>query len=298
MRDQRKLLRLLQFLTSLSGGFGQSRQEIADRLEVSPRTVYRYLETIREAGFIIEHKNGYYHIPKQNSNKELNNLLYFSSEESYVLQQAISYIDENSAIKQSLVSKLYSLYSSRHIAHTILQRTMGEKVRKLCDAIENKQQVTLKAYRSANSSKIADRVVEPFAFTTNYISLWGYDVAKQQNRVFKTARIGEVLPSETKWQYPSAHHAAESDIFRVAGDNPVYVKIKMRLRAAELLKEEYPLATKAITPYGKEHYIYEGRVNGFDAVSRFTLGLMDEVEVLEPEELKDFLNAKIERRMF
>ena len=299
MSDQYKIQRILQLLVDLSGGYGKTKQQIAEKLEITPRTVYRYLDTIRSVGFVVESRDGYIHIPQNNPhNKDLSHLLYFSSEESYILQQAIHYIDDNSTIKQDLINKLYSLYNSRQVAQTIMHTSMGENVRKLCDAMEFEKQVTLINYRSANAARITHRHIEPFEFTTNYISVWGYDLNKQENRVFKTARIEDVEINNSNWQHKDKHQSKETDIFRLAGDNPTPVKIKMSLRATELLKEEYPLSKELVRLDGGNRFIFEGTVNGFQGVSRFILGLMDEVEVLEPEELKEFLNDKIKNRRF
>ena len=84
----------------------------------------------------------------------------------------------------------------------------------------------------------------------------------------------------------------------MAGGKPLHVKLTMKLRAAELLKEEYPLAKELIHPDRNGHFIFEGTVNGFEAISRFILGLMDEVEVLEPPDLKAYLNRKIKNKNF
>lgn len=300
MNDQNKIQRVLQLLVDLSVGYGKTKNQIAEKLDIHPRTVYRYLETIMSVGFVIEkNRGGYFHIPQNNPfNRDLSHLLYFSREESQILQEAIRYIDDTSAVKQHLTKKLYSLYNSRQVAQTIINESMGKNVRKLCDAMEFEKQVTLINYRSANASKINSRRIEPFEFTTNYISVWGYDLDKQKNRVFKTARIEDVEISNHYWQHKDKHQSKETDIFRVAGDNPVKVKLTMKLRAAELLKEEYPLSKDLIRPDGNGHFIFEGTVNGFQAVSRFILGLMDEIEVLEPEELKGFLNDKVKNRRF
>jgi len=299
MKDQNKIQRILQLLVDLSGGYGKTKEQIAERLEITPRTVYRYLDTIRSVGFVIENREGYIRIPQSNPyNKDLSNLLYFSSEESQILQEAIQYIDDTSAVKQNLINKLYSLYNSRQVAQTIINESMGENVRKLCDAMELEKQATLVNYRSANAAKITHRRIEPFEFTTNYISVWGYDLDKHENRVFKTARIENVEISNAYWKHRDKHKSQETDIFRVAGGKPLHVKLTMKLRAAELLKEEYPLAKELIHPDRNGHFIFEGTVNGFEAISRFILGLMDEVEVLEPEELREFLNGKMESRRF
>ncbi|NPA37206.1 MAG: HTH domain-containing protein, partial [Chlorobi bacterium] len=90
MNDQAKIERVIRLIILLSKHFGLTIKEIADKLEVSERTAYRYIETFRNAGLIIEkNKNGFFKLEKNNPyNKELNDLLHFSEEESYILQKA------------------------------------------------------------------------------------------------------------------------------------------------------------------------------------------------------------------
>lgn len=42
-----------------------SKQEIIERLELSDRSFYRYLNTLREASFVITSENSYYTIAKK-----------------------------------------------------------------------------------------------------------------------------------------------------------------------------------------------------------------------------------------
>ncbi|MFW6327443.1 MAG: helix-turn-helix domain-containing protein, partial [Bacteroidota bacterium] len=56
MGNQNKLSRMLQILLYLSGNYGHSRKEIAERFGINERTVYRYLSTFKEAGLVLEEK--------------------------------------------------------------------------------------------------------------------------------------------------------------------------------------------------------------------------------------------------
>ena len=113
MEDQHKLQRLLEMLLYLSSGIKYSREEIAKRFDMAERSVYRYIKTFREAGFIIPQPlDGLYYIDKQSPYfKEIDELLHFSKEEAYILQKAIHSISNENLLKQKLVNKLYSLYT-------------------------------------------------------------------------------------------------------------------------------------------------------------------------------------------
>lgn len=299
MSDQEKINRTLQILIELNNHFGVRIKTLSERYDVSERTIYRYLGTFKEIGFVLEKNDGYWKIATNNEpNKDISELLHFSKEESYILQKAIHSIDENNQIKQNLVQKLYSLYSSRNIAETIVKDNTGENVRKLCDAIENKKQVILQNYKSARGATISDREVEPFAFTTNYISLWCFDLKKKENRLFKTARIGQVKSKLRDWQHETKHRQQELDVFRMAGKEQIHITLDMTMRAANLLTEEYPLAEKYLTSIPLDRYRFQGIIHSFAGAGRFILGLMDEIEVKEPEGFKRFLNKKIEKKKF
>ncbi|MCF8328342.1 MAG: WYL domain-containing protein [Bacteroidales bacterium] len=299
MTDQEKIKRTLKVLMDLPSPFGITINELSTRHDITERTVYRYIRTLRETGFVIENNNGYFKIDKdQQTSKDISELLHFSREESYVLQKAIHNLDENNVIKQNLVQKLYSLYNSRNIANSIIQKNVGENVRLLCDAIDNKSRVVLKNYQSANGSTISDRKVEPCAFTTNYISLWGYDLEKNDNRLFKTARIGKVESSYEAWKYEHKHLQQELDVFRMAGKEQTHIILDMSMRAANLMTEEYPLSEKYLTSIPHNRFRFQGIIHSYHGAGRFILGLMDEIEVIEPEDFKKYLNKKIEKKRF
>lgn len=51
MSDQPKIERILKLIIFLSTGAGHTIEDISEALEISERTVYRYLETLQRAGF-------------------------------------------------------------------------------------------------------------------------------------------------------------------------------------------------------------------------------------------------------
>ncbi len=295
MEEHRKLKTLLELLMYLSSGIKYSLSQIMERFELSDRTTRRYLKLLRDAGFIIPRPtNGLYYIDKTSPYfKEISELLHFSREEAFILKRAIHSIDNQNLLKQNLINKLYSLYDSPGIAHTLVKLQQPHNIHQITQAIKNKNKVVLCGYRSANSKGLKDRLVEPFDFTTNYISTWAYDLEDQRCKTFKNTRITSVRILNEPWENEALHLMPPIDVFRISSPEQIHVKLQLSLRACELLKEEYPLAEEHITPAGESSFLFETTVCGFEGVGRFVLGLIHEIKILEPIELKNFLAERV-----
>ncbi|HOH55143.1 MAG TPA: WYL domain-containing protein [Paludibacteraceae bacterium] len=257
---------------------------------MSSRSVYRYIDTFREAGFVIKKSNNCPKLDKSSPYfKDISQLIHFTEEEAYILKSAIESIDENNLLKQNLKTKLYTVYDYNILAETIVSGKNGRNVAQLVQAIENKNTVILKNYASAHSNDIRDRYVEPYAFTTNYVQIWSYCPEENKNKLFKISRIGtvEILP-ET-WQYEADHRAGYIDIFRMNSDHTTPVKLKLNLRAANLLVEEFPLASKYLTQLSENEWMLVTDVCSMDGVGRFVMGLLDDIEIVESPELQKYI---------
>lgn len=299
MADQPKLERLLRLLMMLSGSFGNSMAGIAQHLGTSQRTAYRYLETLRDAGFIITRNDNLIRVDKESPYlRDISDLLHFTREEAWILNRAILMLDDETYVKQSLARKLYALYDLKGVPYPVVKRENSEKVVNLIRAIENKHIVLLTGYQSSNSSTVADREVEPFEFTLNYSYIWCLDITSHENKLFKTARIGTVKILQKSWEHENDHKSEDTDIFRITGVEKIKVKLILTLRAANLLVEEYPMAEEFIKPADNQQFVFSGWVRSYEGIGRFILGLMDEVVVLVPQKLKTFLNYKIRKKKF
>jgi len=297
MADQPRLDRLLRLLMMLSSGIGYSVKAISEHLEISERSVYRYLETLRDAGFIVIRNNQLFSIDRNSPYlKEIGDLLHFTREESWILNKAIQALDDETVIKQNLAAKLYALYDLKGVPYPIVKKENSEKVIRLIRAIESKTCVILHGYQSSNSSTITDRVVEPYEFTLNYGYIWCYEHESGLNKLFKTARIMEVKMTAMAWKFEEQHQPEPMDIFRIHGPDKIRVKMIMTMRAANLLTEEYPMAEEFIHACGNNIFEYKGWVTSFEGIGRFILGLYEDVRVISPPRLKTYLKQKLGRR--
>ena len=283
MEPHKKLQKLLELIMLLSNGIKYSKEEIMDRFDLPARSFDRYIKTLRDAGFIIPYPhNGLYWINKESPYfQEISELLHFSREEAHILYDAIHSINNENLLKQNLIRKLYSLYESNNIARTIVKQQQSTVIHDLTKAIKSGSKVILHGYNSANSNKQNDRLVEPFSFTTNFLSTWAYDIDAGCCKTFKNTRISSIQVLNEPWEHESLHQQGFMDVFRISTDRQIPVKLKMTLRAAELIKEEYPLAENHISTTGKNQFLFKAPVCSFEGVGRFVLGLSQEIEILE-----------------
>ena len=299
--DQPKIERLLRLMMMLTANNRYTVEELADKLYTSPRTIYRYIDTFKEAGFLVVKKGDYFRIDKKSRYfKDISQLVHFTEEEAYILNSAIESIDPTNAIKQNLKAKLASVYDFKMLAECVVKGENARNVNSIIEAIEEKKQIVLHNYTSAHSKVVSDRIVEPLAFTTNYIQVWAYEVSSGRNKLFKLSRIGSVEVLEKNWEFENEHNVGMMDIFRITSFEQIPVTLKLGLRAASLLVEEYPLGEKYLTPIPDDsaHYTLNISVCGYEGIGRFVMGLLDDIEIIEGEGLKQFLKERMKLAKF
>ena len=94
--EQPKIERMLRLLKLLTANNRYTISDLANRLQTSDRTIYRYIDSFREAGFVIKKQGDITRIDKSSPYfKDICQLVHFTEEEAYILKSAIENIDEN-----------------------------------------------------------------------------------------------------------------------------------------------------------------------------------------------------------
>ncbi len=289
--DQPKIERLLRLMKLLTANTTYTVDQLAERLNMSRRTIYRYIDTFRDAGFVIKKSGDCIRLDKASPHfKDISQLVHFTEEEAVILKSAIESIDDTNLLKQNLKRKLYADYDNKTLADTVVKGKNAPNIRNLIEAIEEERQVILHGYQSAHGSAVRDRRVEPFAFTTNYVQVWCDDAEDGRCKLFKSSRIGSVELTETPWEHKADHHEGFIDIFRLHGENArTRVQLELGLLAYNLLIEEYPLAERDIKPLGEGRWLLDTEVAGMAGVGRFVVGLLDNIRIIDSPELKAYL---------
>lgn len=292
--DQNKMERLLRLMKLMSGSVNYSIPELGKKLGMSDRTVYRYIDTFKSAGFaVIKLYGDTYKLGKLPKNSvDIDRLVYFSEEEAYLVNSMINQLPSSNSLKTNLKVKLAAVYKSTNIAEFTMSKKTSALVEDLGDAINNKSKVILNGYQSAHSLSTRDRFVEPFAFTSNYTDVYAFDLEDKKNKIFKISRIEGITILGESWTEEASHRKQEVDLFRISGDEPKHIKLQMTMRAKNLLVEEFPLAGKYLRQVGPA-YELETDVYGFEGVGRFVAGLCNDIEILESQELRDYVKAQL-----
>ena len=288
--DHGRILRLLNLMKLLSSNVDYTIRELMDRLAISRRSIFRYLDTLRIAGFAVAKKGTNIHkllsMPKEGIN--LSTLIHFSEEEAYLLHNLIGALTSDCQVAINLENKLAAMFDATSVTEIIGNKITGENIMRLRQAIDEKKQVTLVRYESGNTMSISDRLVEPIKFSSNYRDVYAYEVSTGMTKVFKISRIGLVDISLADWQHEDKHEKIETDCFRMAGKEDIPVTLKMTLKAKNLLIEEYPLASKHISYDGKDWW-FKGNVKDLAGVGRFVIGLADQIHLMETPALSDYI---------
>ena len=267
MLNQHKILRVLQLITFLQEEPHKSVEQLATFLDTTERTIYRYLDLLRECGFDL-HKdsNQRFHIEKDHGDG-----IHFTNEEAQFLKQLVLTNGSKSKLRDSVLSKIYTGSELSMVTSHLINAKNGKIVERLTRAMLNKEQVLLKKYQSINTETISDRVVEPFGFTENYQTVMAYEPASEKNKTYNIDRIGSVEYLSQKFQHEAKHEQQVMDVFGFAYNGQKYpIKLEMSMKEYLLLKAQYPL----IAPFvkyetGKDKYVLEVEVNDLRPIDRY-----------------------------
>ncbi len=160
--DQPKLERLLRLMKLLTANTTYNVDQLAERLQMSRRTIYRYIDTFREAGFVIKKAGDCIRLDKESPHfRDISQLVHFTEEEAVILKNAIENIDDTNLLKQNLKRKLYSVYDNKTLADTVVRGKNAPNIRTLIEAIEQERQAILHSYQSPHGGEVRDRRWSP-----------------------------------------------------------------------------------------------------------------------------------------
>ncbi len=294
--DQPKIERVLRLMKMMTSGNRYTVEELAERLDTSYRSIYRYIDTFKEVGFVVHKEEGaVYRLGKESPYfKDISQLIHFTDEEAHIVNQLIGALDDTNTLKQNLRRKLSSVYNCTSLANSIVKGKNAENVNHIIEAIEEHRQVILHDYSSSHTSSKRDRLVEPIAFTTNYVQIWCYDTSDGKTKLFNTARIGDVEILDTEWQHESEHRCGQIDIFRNMGFEQMRVQLRLGVMSHNLLIEEYPLSERDLTQIDEGHWLLDTMVCNYAGVGRFVMGLIEDIEIIDSPDFVAYLRQKRE----
>ena len=288
--DQPKIERVLRLMQLLSGSRRYTIEELAERLDMSARTIYRYIDTFKSVGYAVRKEGGVPRLVKMDERDDIAQLVHFTDEEAYVVNRLIDALDNGNVLKQSLRRKLRAVCDCSSVVDCVVHGKDAVNVHALIEAIGEKRQVRLVDYASSHSGVVRDRWVEPFEFTSDYNQVWCYDVEDERNKLFKTMRIGRVEVLKEGWMAEEKHVKGFVDVFRFSGPERYRVKMELDVRARNFMVECFPLAEQYMIKVDDELWVMETDVCGLDNVRGFVL-ITEGARIVSSEKL-DVRNEK------
>ena len=280
----------------LSSNVDYTTPELADLLEITERSIYRYIRSFKDNGFVLEKRNPNIHklLKMPLDEIKLDELIQISSEEAFILHTLLLSITGGSQIHINLEQKLAALFDATSITEIIGKKTAAENVRILKKAIDEKECVELIDYESGHTMKVSDRIVEPYGFSTNFADVYAYEPASGICKTFKITRIGWVRPIGAEWEFEEKHEVIDPDCFRMNGKESIPVTLRMTLMAKNLLIEEYPLSMRDIS-YKDGCWLLNTVVKDLAGVGRFFLGLSDQIEIIDSPKLESYIKRRVRK---
>ena len=188
-----KLEMQLNMLLMLADGRGYTIDELCQRLSLSRRNVYYYLEFFRDSHFVVVKKGTRYHIDRTSPFfRKLIEQTAFTEEETLLMRRLLDNAEGHNAIITNLREKLSRFYDLHILNGGEMDEHHAHLVSRLHTAIKLKQMAVLRGYTSLHGGTSRDRLVEPYLLMNDNQEVRCYEPSSGMNKTFKVARMEEV----------------------------------------------------------------------------------------------------------
>lgn len=292
--DKERFDRQLRLLVLLTQDRDTDIDSLSRELQMSRRSIYRYIETFRELGFVVEKRGNRYRVaPSSPFFRRITERIHFTEDEALTINQVLNAVYDRSPQVRHLRQKLSSLYDFDVLARHGVDEHIARNLTTLYDAVKLERVAVLRGYVSPSSGKVSDRMVEPYMFLSENSEVRCYELATGMNKTFKISRAERVDLLDMLWSHKEAHLPFYTDMFGFSGEQLFPVRLVLGPLSARLLIEEVPSAASQLALLDDGRYRLHARVCSYKGVGRFVLGLCDDVEVESPRDFKDYLRARV-----
>lgn len=273
-------------------------KELAERFEVSVRTIYRDLDILSACGIPIyteQGRHGGIHLMEQYS---LNKTLLTDSEQSQVVMALQSLKATGQEDVSAPLSKLKGIFRKDFddwIEIDFSSWSNSDKERELFslirESILRSSPMRFAYINTKGESSI--RVVEPYklVFKGQNWYLFAYCRTKKDFRFFKLSRMEEPRTEEGSF-YRETHPASESNRYHKEQNETITLKLKIDAVAGYRVMDELK---DFVIEFDEENYIIEWQTERNEWLFTYLLGYGDRLEILEPEEIKTEYSSLLQK---
>lgn len=289
-----KFDRQLRLLVLLTTEHSLSVDDISRKLDMSRRSIYRYIDAFRALGFNVRKVGTRYSIDCDSPFfVHISNQIHFSQDEAAILARLLSERYDPTPAERALREKLASLYEVDALRRRGTNDALAANLAALFQAIRQERMAVFHDYRSTKSDVPTDHVVEPYVFMADNKEVRAYELATGCNRTFRVDSIGRVEILDMLWTHTAGHAPYYTDLFHFSGERRFRVKLRMGHVATGLLLENYPGADSYLKLLDDGRHELDVPVCSFLGVGRFVLGIFDDIEVVGSSEFIEWLRARV-----
>lgn len=281
---------------ALSHGRYLSAKMLSEELGIDLRTIYRYLDDIKESDFFKFEKRG----KKMRISRDslfwtsVMKSLFLTDKEAEALQPILEKLDTDNPNIKSVRNKV------REIMANYIEPMAKDADVKIVNntaliqqAIDEQRLCMLRGYTSLHSDSKSDRLVEPFAFLGSKNDVRCYELATKMNKTFKVSRCDSVELLDVNWQFEKKHKVMYTDIFHFSDEKKTRVRLLLGTRAKTILVEEHPEAERYLIPHPDGRWMLDAEYCSMKGVGRFYLGLFEDIEIVDSPKFKEYLTDRI-----
>lgn len=289
-----KFARQLKLMLLLTQNRLLSIEEICNRVGMSRRSVYRYIDAFKSMGFVVKKEGTRYRLDHSSPFfSEIVTGIQFTEAEGVALSQILNSVYNNSAEVRALREKLSNLYNPDILSRHGVDSKLAQNISRIFQAIKEERVVLLRDYNSPSSGQVSNRIVEPYLFINENAEVRCYELSTKMNKTFKVSRCADVELLDLLWSHKEEHMPFYSDLFGFTGDTRLPVSILLGQLSTSVLLEEYPDAQRQMTLQPDGRQLLKTEVCSYVGIARFVLGLYDDIEVVDSPEFKEYLLQRV-----
>lgn len=283
MKDNR-LFRILYYILEKEK---VTANELADKFEVSVRTIYRDIDSISSVGVPIFTTQGKGGGIKIDNEYILNKSLFDANEKEQIIAALQGLEKTNKVYKSELITKLSALFKIKNSNWIEIDftswgsnNTYQDLFNTLKIAIINKNIISF-SYNSSKAEKI-NRRVKPIRllFKEQDWYLYGFCLLRNDFRYFKLSRIKDLEVLAINYEDNFENIVLKREI---KYENTVNIKLKFNKSVAFRVYDEF----KAIVEDKKGNLYVEMKIPNNYKLYNYIFSFGANVEILEPKEIRN-----------
>ena len=296
-----KIDRLIEILSVLLQKEKMTAPELAERFEVSRRTINRDIEDLCKAGIPIQTSQGTGGGISIMEGYRLDRTILTSKDMQMILAglRSLDSVSGSSYYCQ-LMEKIRTgsseFISGRDSILIDLSSWYGDsltpKIETIQDAVENRHLVRFQYYAPSGES---ERTVEPYFLVFRWSSwyLWGWCKDRKDFRMFKLNRMDRIQKTDESFECRNIAmpDLSNEKIF------PGGIKVKVLFEPDQKWRLVEEFGPKCFTEYDDGRLLFTGDYTDLGNLITWLMTFGDKAEVIEPREAREAISQMVKRMM-